>query len=128
MNWLDNSGDLWLFGGGGYDSVGYADIGELNDLWKFDPIDDTWTWITGSNKSDQSGVYGMEGTSVPGNVPGARTASVAWTDISGNFWLLGGYGFDAVGTYGFLNDLWEFDSTSNTWTWVSGEVRYPRKA
>jgi N-acetylneuraminic acid mutarotase len=31
--WLDSSGNLWLFGGYGYDSAGTN--GELNDLWQF---------------------------------------------------------------------------------------------
>jgi N-acetylneuraminic acid mutarotase len=34
-SWTDNSGNLWLFGGGGYDIN--DTIGSLNDLWKFQP-------------------------------------------------------------------------------------------
>jgi hypothetical protein len=32
ISWIDASGNLWLFGGWGYDSTGVQ--GELNDLWK----------------------------------------------------------------------------------------------
>jgi hypothetical protein len=39
--WTDGNGNLWVFGGGGYDSVGSID--DLNDLWKFDGMN--WTWI-----------------------------------------------------------------------------------
>jgi len=35
VSWTDASGNLWLFGGGGYDSTGTA--GWLNDLWKYEP-------------------------------------------------------------------------------------------
>jgi N-acetylneuraminic acid mutarotase len=35
VGWIDASGNLWLFGGGGYDSVGTS--GELNDLWNYHP-------------------------------------------------------------------------------------------
>jgi N-acetylneuraminic acid mutarotase len=35
ISWIDSSGNLWLFGGAGYDSTGTQ--GTLNDLWKFTP-------------------------------------------------------------------------------------------
>jgi hypothetical protein len=28
--------------------------------------------------------------------------------------------FDSVGTFGYMNDLWEFNLASKQWTWVSG--------
>ncbi len=34
-SWSDESGNLWLFGGAGFDSGGNA--GDLNDLWRFAP-------------------------------------------------------------------------------------------
>ncbi len=33
--WIDGSGNLWLFGGNGYDSAGK--LGDLNDLWEYQP-------------------------------------------------------------------------------------------
>jgi hypothetical protein len=33
--WIDASGNAWFFGGNGYD--GSANLGNLNDLWKFTP-------------------------------------------------------------------------------------------
>ena len=33
VSWTDSSGNLWLFGGGGYSN--YYSVGKLNDLWKF---------------------------------------------------------------------------------------------
>jgi N-acetylneuraminic acid mutarotase len=33
--WIDSSGNLWLFGGDGYNSVGA--LGYLNDLWQYEP-------------------------------------------------------------------------------------------
>jgi len=36
-------------------------------------------------------------------------------------WLLGGGGFDANGSGGNLNDLWEFNPSRTEWTWVSGK-------
>ena len=114
VSWIDNSGNLWLFGGSGLDSAGTNDL--LKDLWKFDGTN--WTWVSGSSLTKQTGVYGTKGTAASSNVPGARTGSVSWRDSSGNFWLFGGTGIDSAGTYDVLNDLWKFDGTN--WTWVSG--------
>ena len=33
--WTDSSGNLWLFGGEGYDSE--LSAGVLNDLWRYEP-------------------------------------------------------------------------------------------
>ena len=120
VSWIDKSGNLWLFGGEGYDSSGKEDL--LNDLWKFDVTNSTWTWISGSNIVDQYGSYGTKGVTdpTPGkNVPGARNGAVSWIDKSGNLWLFGGWGY-ASKDYDVLNDLWKFDVTHSTWTWMSG--------
>ncbi len=84
-----------------------------------------WTWEGGSNTVPsgavgQSGVYGTEGVAATTNSPGGRQNSVSGIDSVGNLWLFGGFGFDSAGTYGDLNDLWEFNPNANTWTWVSG--------
>jgi len=112
VSWSDSSGNLWLFGGNG------GGI-ELNDLWEFKPTAKTWTWVSGSNTGDSVGIYGTQGVASTSNVPGARSGAVSWTDSSGNLWLFGGFGFDPSGS-GDLNDLWEFNPTAGTWEWVSG--------
>lgn len=126
-SWTDNSGNLWLFGGAGRDSVGTTAL--LNDLWKFNPTSKEWTWVSGSSvarlnppgDNGQPGVYGTLGTPSVNNVPGGREGLITtWIDNAGNLWLFGGTGFDSTGTYGELNDLWEFNPTAKTWTWVSG--------
>jgi N-acetylneuraminic acid mutarotase len=117
--WIDSTGDLWLFGGYGLDSNG--DDEYLNDLWRFDPDKDTWTWMSGSDTALQVGTYGIQGTPAADNVPGARYESVAWTDNStGALWLFGGYGLNNDGNEYFLNDLWRYDPDNDTWTWMSG--------
>jgi N-acetylneuraminic acid mutarotase len=118
VSWLDSSGKLWLFGGGGIDSAG--DGGWLNDLWKYDPTTLEWTWISGSNTVDQAGIYGTKGTAAPSNVPGARHSPVPWLDSSGKLWLFGGQGYDSTSSAGNLNDLWKYDPTTLEWTWISG--------
>ena len=129
-SWTDKNGNFWLFGGEGYDTNG--NFGYLNDLWEFNPSKGEWTWMGGSSTvpascagsstvtCGQPGVYGTLITPVAGNVPGGRDSVATWTDSGGNFWLFGGEGFDASGTFGTLNDLWEFNTTSKEWSWMSG--------
>jgi hypothetical protein len=98
--WIDTSGNLWLFGGSGFDSTG--NLGDLSDLWKYS--NGEWTWMSGANVVNQSGTYGTEGTLMPGNLPGSRVSASSWTDTSGNFWLFGGSGSNSL-----LNDLWKYE-------------------
>jgi N-acetylneuraminic acid mutarotase len=117
-SWTDGSGNFWLFGGLGFDANG--NWGYLNDLWEFNPSTNQWTWMAGSNAIYQHGVYGTLGTPDAGNTPGGRGYSLSWTDSSGHLWLFGGYGTDATGNQGDLSDLWEFNLSTNQWTWMGG--------
>jgi hypothetical protein len=114
VSWTDGSGNFWLFGGEGFDSSETG--GLLNDLWEFNPTNKEWTWISGSSTANADGVYGTQGVSGTGNVPGGRWGSSGWIDSSGNLWLFGG----SSAYESSLNDLWEFNPTAKTWTWISG--------
>jgi N-acetylneuraminic acid mutarotase len=114
VSWADSRGNLWLFGGLGFDSSGTNGI--LNDLWKYSG--GQWTWVGGSNSDGQKGAYGMQGMASSSNIPGARWNAMSWTDVWGNFWLFGGYGIDSTGKGGFLNDLWKY--SNGEWTWAGG--------
>jgi hypothetical protein len=113
-SWKDANGSLWLFGGYGYAASGAS--GYLNDLWKW--AGGSWTWVSGSNATNQAGAYGSKGVADPANVPGSRQPSVSWTDAEGDFWLFGGSGYAASGGSNYLNDLWTWDGAD--WTWVNG--------
>jgi hypothetical protein len=121
---IDSRGNLWLFGGVGFDSNRNS-FGTLNDLWEFNPTTAEWTWMGGSNTvpisfGGQSGVYGTLGSPSAANIPGARIGASSWTDRIGLFWLYGGGGYDSNGTGGLLNDLWVFDPSTDEWAWMSG--------
>ncbi|HUY00342.1 MAG TPA: kelch repeat-containing protein [Candidatus Deferrimicrobium sp.] len=116
VSWTDRGGNLWLFGGYGYTN---ASSGQLNDLWRFNVSDATWTWVSGSYSVNNLGTYGTKGVADAANVPGARVYSISWTDTVGNLWLFGGYGRSNA-SLGVLNDLWMFNVSDATWTWVSG--------
>jgi Galactose oxidase, central domain len=127
-NYTDAAGNVWMFGGQGYDSAG--NVGLLNDLWSYNIGSGTWTLVfsTNGNVADQNGVYGTQGTPAAGNAPGGREGAVLLTDASGTIWLFGGFGMDSIGTTGVtpngtpkgatLNDLWKF--SGGQWTWVAG--------
>jgi N-acetylneuraminic acid mutarotase len=119
-SWTDLDGNLWLFGGEGYDSTG--SLGSLNDLWELDPSAGKWVWMAGSNKTGvrQPNAYGSFGSSSTTNVPSARNQAVSWVDSTGNVWLFGGEGYDSTGTFGYLNDLWEFNPSTRKWAWMGG--------
>jgi N-acetylneuraminic acid mutarotase len=116
--WIDQNGNLWLFGGVGFDAN--ENQNNLNDLWEFNPATNQWAWISGSSTGGEAGVYGALGTAAATNPPGARNTAASWIDNSGNFWLFGGSGVDSAGTAGNLNDLWEFNPATNLWTWWGG--------
>jgi N-acetylneuraminic acid mutarotase len=118
VSWTDASGRLWLFGGLAHDAMG--DIGQINDLWSFDPATAQWTWVGGSSTRYQAGVYGTKGVADPANFPGARVGAAGCLDASGNLWLFGGFGYDSAGDKARLNDLWKFDPATLQWTWISG--------
>jgi hypothetical protein len=133
--WSDIHGNLWLFGGQGFDATG---TGSLGDLWEYtldattDPGNPAkiavgqWTWIRGPNAVSQPGIYGRapDFTVWPHvtNNPGTRWAPAYWTTTPAQtspqlpeqqFWMFGGEGFDATGnppagSYSLLNDLWRY--------------------
>jgi len=130
-SWTDKSGNLWLFGGYGDDSV--SNGGDLNDLWEFNPSSRQWAWMSGSNTLPICGpwicrppdVFGSLGVSAPENVPGGRSQTLTWTDGLGDLWLFGGSTFYSSYRSAFLNDLWKFDPTTRQWTWMSGSTTAP---
>jgi len=159
-SWTDSSGNFWLFGGIGCDSMsicGFVSVcnedsctsvtqqgyGDLDDLWKFNPSTQDWTWMgghstltgplflgvdAGVNEYEYygwSGVYGIEGTAASANHPGGRDYAASWVDSNGNLWLFGGLGYGSTGNTGnpgYLNDLWEFNPSNHEWTWTGGSI------
>jgi hypothetical protein len=131
-SWTDGNSHLWLFGGNGNGVNGNQ--GDLNDLWKFDPSTNEWAWMGGGSGTipctpsgwcGSPGVYGTLGALAAGNNPGGRLVALSWIDNSGNLWLFGGGGFDANGTPGNLNDLWQFNPSANEWAWMGGSSTVP---
>jgi hypothetical protein len=111
-SWVDSFGNFWLFAGesggtaygesGGRPGTNGASL--FNDVWKYSS--GKWTWV-----SPASPAMNQLGTSA---APGARSNAVACSDVSGNAWVFGGYGYGAGYTVaGSLNDLWNY--TASGW-------------
>jgi hypothetical protein len=80
-----------------------------------------WSWMGGSSSVLESGNYGTLGLPVYTNSPGALSGATSWTDQSGNLWLFGAsYNLSMIGEF---NDLWEFNSAANEWTWMGGSSK-----
>ena len=140
MLWVDNAGNLWLYGGLGLDSAGTRNPGTiaglaagsaipdgalLNDLWKYDIGTGQWTWVSGGGAtglSDQTGVYGTQQVAAAGNIPGSRWGSAGFVDSSNNLFVFGGWGYasNVASSTGYLNDVWEYQQSSGQWIWWKG--------
>lgn len=117
ITWTDTmadatNGQLFVFGG--EDGAGNF----FSDIWRFNTAGSgSWTQVTGG--FNQLGSYpASPGT--PGGHPGSRWGATAKTDSSGIVWVFGGFGYDSAGTLGLLNDLWKYNTSTSTWTWVAG--------
>ncbi|RZA23647.1 MAG: hypothetical protein EOP10_12155 [Proteobacteria bacterium] len=124
VGWVDATNSrLYLFGGNGVGSSGTA--GDLNDLWYYDIVGNTWNFVKGSTTATPTVTYpsvGSIGTPNSTYNPPARRYSTAFTDAGGNFWIYGGFDTNQI----FYGDLWKFTPTSGTanlagdWTWMGG--------
>ncbi len=116
--WTDNAGNMWMFGGYNNNVGGNPQVA-FSDMWKYDPVSNMWTWMSGPNVHGQTAVFGTQGVAAAGNRPGARSTAKSWTDASGNFWLFGGQLWTS-GYQGTLNDLWKYNPATNQWAWMKG--------
>jgi len=118
LTWSDSSGNLWLYGGYGLTPSGTQ--GWLADLWRYNPTLGQWSFLGGSQKTNQPATRGTLGSFAAANLPGSRENSSTWTDAAGRLWLFGGSLFDASGNLSYYNDLWCFDPKSASWAWIAG--------
>jgi hypothetical protein len=140
--WTDNFGNLFLFGGKGFELTGNTApdtlAAPMNDMWvctafEFNPNPDgcEWQLVDGTNLAVVANAQheGQVGSYTGTVFPGARLGSATWTDGSGNFFLFGG----SDNTH-FQNDFWKYDTSvfdgsvstyinnAGTWSLVSGSA------
>lgn len=107
-SWVDDSSNLWFFGGF---TNGYT----FNDMWKYDINTMTWSWMSGSKNSPDTGVYGTLKVPSVNFYPSSRFSNLFWKDKEGYFWLIGGSDFENM-----YQDIWKFNPKTLEWTWVMG--------
>ena len=91
------SKNMILFGGAN-------DVSPYNDLWEYSISSNSWTQLTPS-----------------GNPPSARWSHVAVYTLANNMLVFGGYS----PSIGYLNDLWEYSVSSNSWIQLNPSGNIP---
>jgi len=123
--WTDKLGNMWLFGGNGWELEGNPAPDTLdfvmNDLWicvlsgdfcewqlvgGYDPTVDGMTTV-GAEIQTNAQHEGQGGSFGPSGVPPARLGAATWTDVNGDLWLFGG-----SDTTRYRNDLWKFNAST----------------
>jgi hypothetical protein len=94
----------WVFGGFGWDAFGNKE--NLNDLWRYDPSNGQWTWMSGTNSTGSAGNYGSLGTVGASTAPAARNDFAFWTDNTGHLWV--GQGEGPLSSSNHLADLFRY--------------------
>lgn len=89
--WVDDCNNLWLYGGVGFCKQG----AEMNDLWRYNPTTNNWTWVRGTNTA---AIYGTQGTGNSNNQPPPGVGQDHWQNQQG-FWLQGGMNFNGAETH-----------------------------
>jgi N-acetylneuraminic acid mutarotase len=79
-----------------------------------------YVWKSGTTGLNPSGLYGVKGMADVKKSPKGRADAAQWMDKDGNLWLFGGRSMN-IGNIDILNDLWKYEVSTNTWTWMHGD-------
>lgn len=114
---VDSDGNFWLYGG--YGQFSPESSGYIDELWKWDGSQ--WTWTSGSGNANQLAKYGNLNQTKPENSPGGRADTHIWYDQDGDLQVFAGELTSEVGgTQKLYADIWEWDGKD--WTWISGDT------
>jgi hypothetical protein len=127
--WFDPQTSLgYIFGG----------YGSCNDMWTFNRVDRTWTWIYGANCSalisnqalSVPTVYGPIGVAVSGIGPGAAASIVPmFSPSKRTVFLYGGDGAANRTAFQRLANFWALNVDTLMWTFLGGSnetsAQYP---
>lgn len=119
--WKDCSENLWMFGGYYYVSI-FGDTYMVNDMWRYNPTNSEWTWMSGTNQYNNRGNDSIRCYASDTNIPPGRFENRAcWTRGGGtHFEFFGGWSHISLDSC--YNDLWDYNVTTNKWTLMSGSV------
>ncbi len=113
FTWV-NGNKTYIFGGQGFSSSSQA---FLADLWEYNSLTNNWRWINGSNLTNYPGTTGTQGVSSSTNFIGVRYGGSSWF-FNNKLYAMGGYG--KISSFNSRDDVWEYDLTTNNWTWLKG--------
>ncbi len=113
-SWKDDSGRFWMFGGTFYDIDNYNEY-SFDKIWRYNPTNNSWAFIKSSNYVNSYGKYGIQGVPDINNYPSGRIGGALWKTSDQSVWLFGG-----SSVWGYNNDLWKYNMSTNEWTWVKG--------
>jgi Galactose oxidase, central domain len=88
----------------------------------YSPTTQQWSWMSGSNTILATEVRGSQGVAAAGNVPGARSGGVSFSDSAGDLWMFGGE--SSLTTLGYSNELWMYSPSTGLWTWIGGDNEF----
>jgi hypothetical protein len=116
-HWKDSHDNFWLFGGSGPGNA----INTLNDMWRYNPSTNEWTWMNGSNTTNNIGNGSTLCSSSTTFLPNSRYGNGAcWTLYCDNFAFFGG-SIDST-TVNNDNALWNYSVNSSKWTLMRGSI------
>ncbi len=101
--WKSND-NIYFYGNDAFNTTG------TSSFWVYNLTIKQWKCIQPKNMAAN---YGTKGVFAATNCPGARFNSIAFTDSSGNLYMMAGGGYQ-------INDLWKYDISLQQWAWVSG--------
>lgn len=117
--WKDSDGNFWVFGG--YGTGKTMILGRLNDLWRYSPVANEWTWMKGADVIYQPSNFGeVPGRSEPQNVPSSRSGVAFWADRFGDFWIFGGEEYLSSTNTALTNEIWKYSRQKNEWVCLRG--------
>lgn len=96
-------------------------------MWRYNMSTNNWCHIKKPTSSTTFFNYGVQGTEHVDNYPPTVENPSVWKDGNGNFWMFGGQVFDesqysgSVGRTAWVNTLWKYSPTTNSWTWMKGK-------
>lgn len=106
---IDKNGNIWFFGGL-YNDKNTNEIFTRSDLWRYNPKTKKFTYFDEYAGSDAK--------------PSDRYRARAWFDDDNNMWMYGGAVDTPSGSLSY-NDLWKYNTTTKSWTFISGNKNRP---
>ncbi|MBK8845264.1 MAG: hypothetical protein IPO27_01410 [Bacteroidetes bacterium] len=98
----DVNGNFFVFGG--FNNVAYS---PLNDVWKYDPTTNLWTWVSGVAGPNQTSNFTTTCSPDTIQYPWGRIENRATWAFGNHFINFGGMDIQ----HGFFSDVWSFDAT-----------------